>query len=67
MCKFEIVSKSQHKSSIDKVNERENKEDSDVKKTLLKNDDIFEQVDVKKKNSNINIMGISKDLLELLN
>ena len=67
MCKFDIVSKSQHKSSIDKVNEKENKENSDVKKTLLKNEDNFEQIDVKKRNSNINIMGVSKDLFELIN
>ena len=67
MCKFDIVSKSQHKSSIDKVNEKENKENSDVKKTLLKNEDNFEQIDVKKRNSNINIMGFSKDLFELIN
>ena len=62
-CKFDIISKSNHKSSIDIVNERDNQEDYNVKKTLRKEKENNVEV---KKNSNINILGENKDFMELL-
>lgn len=63
-CKFDIIGKSIHKSSIDIINERDNQEDSNVKKNLKKNEN---SVDFEIQNNNINILGENLDFMKLFN
>ena len=60
-CKFDIINKT---ISIFSDNEKDNLFKIEVGKTLMKNNEKID--DVIKNHSNINIMGINKDFLELL-